>query len=243
MVIRLAAATTALALLAGCSVQRHGLIVPSAAPVSVRPAVTEKASEAPSAIPGTVPSAMVASRPGGPPEIVDRGRLTGALLTPADLPAGWTIGTSKTNQPGQPRTNCPPYDQINEWPGVQAVIGFYSADGGTQLVEGLLVTTPEQAKRMLATARQMIGQCPTITVRDELGNPYVFDLSEPRFARLGDDSYAIRMGNDQVFYDNTIMIRRGGMVLTVASYTEKPDTTLVEPFARQALARASQTLT
>ncbi|MCU7726467.1 hypothetical protein ODJ79_22275 [Actinoplanes sp. KI2] len=249
MVLRRIVLAAVLLMPAGCGVQRHGLVVPSA-PATTPPAVSAAVSAAgphtptpaPSTIAGLVPSALVVSRSGAPPGQFDGVRLTDALLTLDDMPAGWTVGTSTVNQTGFEVTNCPPYDRINAWPGVQAVIGFQAGDGRTQLVEGVLATTDADAKRLLATTRQMIVQCLTITIHDSGGNPHVLDVTEPAQARLGDDSYTLRLGSGQVFYDNTLVIRRGGLVVTVASLTNGPDAPLLAKFGRDALAKAERKL-
>jgi len=202
-------------------------------------------SQAPGPTPSTVPnlpSAIVVTDPAAPPGDFTAAQLKDALLESSDLAPGWTVATSAINQNGMPPTGCRPLDELNNWRATKVVVGFSSDGGRVQLVEGLSSQPTENAKDLLRTARSVIGQCPTITIRDNRDDPHVLSLSELSFPKLADETYAIRMGAADVFYYDTVMVRRGGVVLTAGVMTVKPGSPLLEPFTRQALAKVDDRL-
>lgn len=194
----------------------------------------------PSRVPD-LPSAIVLTDPSAPPGDFTADQLKNALLGTAELAPGWAVGTSAINQ-NPTRTGCRQLDRINTWPATRVVIGFTSDGGRVQMVEGLSSQPDEAAQEMLRVARSVIDRCPTITIRDTRGKSHVLEMSEPSFPKLGDETYSMRMGAPDVFYFHTVMIRRGGVVLTVGVMTLKPDTQPLEPFARQALAKVDARL-
>lgn len=225
LAVRGIAAVFVLFVLSGCAIVVHGDPLPR------------------QARPSPAPSALVVSRAGVQPGRFGGDELAAALLRVGDLAPGWRLGTSASNVGSNlPATGCPPLDEVNNWPGVQVVTAFVPGDGSGQLVEGIVSAPPDSAKKLMATNRQVIGQCATITIKDSGGGSHALRLTEPSFPRLGDDSYAVCLGSAQVFYDTTVMVRRGGEVLIAASLTRSPDTTLLEPFARKAFEKLQQRL-
>jgi hypothetical protein len=210
--------------LAGCAIVVHGDPIPEHAgpPTSAKPS----------------PSAIVVSRAGAQPGRFGADALAAALLRVDEVAPGWRLATSGSNVGSNlPATGCAPLDEVNNWPGVQAVAAFVAGDGSGQLVEGITSVPPASAEKLLATNRQVIEQCPTITIKDSGGGSHALRLTEPSFPRLGDDAYSVRMGSADVFYDTTVMVRRGGEVLIAAELTRSPDAALLEPFARKAFDR------
>jgi hypothetical protein len=241
---RSVAAMLAVPILAGCSVQRHGLQVPEHAPSSrTTTAASETGTPASPSGPATaLPSAAVVDDPSAAPGEFTGDQLRPALLGVADLAPGWTVSTSATNVNGIPATGCPPLDKLNHWPATRAVIGFSTGDRSAELAEGLTSVPEQNAKDLLRTARTIIDECLTITVRDNLGNPHFLQVSEPSFARMADDTYAVRLSAEGLFYYDTVLIRRGGLVLTAAAIATTPQSGMLDPFVRQALAKAVRTL-
>jgi hypothetical protein len=224
--VRAAAAALSLLVTTACSVQ---VGVGSGAP-----------GPTPSQVPN-LPSAIVVTHPAAPPGDFTAEQLTDALLGPDELAPGWTVGTSAINQDPQP-TGCPPLDQLNTWPVTKVVVGFLSDGGRVQLVEGLSAAPTKNAREELRVARSVIDECLTITIRDTRGKAHTMDVSEPAFPRLGDETYSMRTGAPDVFYFHSVLIRRGGVLLTVGLMTLKPDSQLLEPFARRALAKVDMRL-
>jgi hypothetical protein len=225
--------------LAGCSVQRHGLQVPEHAPSSR--ATTTRATPSPGNA-TAVPSAVVVVDPSAAAGDFTGDELRQALLGAADSGPGWSVSTSKTNMNGIPATGCPALDRLNTWPATKAVIGFTTTDNSAALGEALISEPEQSAKAMLSTARSIIGDCRTITIQDNSGNSHRLQVSEPSFPRMADDTYALRLSVEGVFYDETVLVRRGGLVLTAAAITATSEPGLLEPFVRQAFAKADHAL-
>jgi hypothetical protein len=221
-------------LLAGCSVH---VSAGSAPPDDLR----TPAAASPSTVPN-LPSPIVVTPASALPARFTADQLTGALLTQADLAPGWTIGTSESNSTGLPKTGCPPLDAINRWPAAKAIVGFVAGDGNSQLVEALSSMPEKSASEMIHTSSTMRSECLTITLKDNAGRSYTQDVTRPRFPRLGDETDAVRIGSPKTYYFTTVLIRRGGLVLTVGSVSREAETPLLEPFARAALAKVDSKL-
>jgi len=170
--------------------------------------------------------------------------LTEALLTVDDLPAGWTPGPHPTH-PEQGSTGCPPYDALDHRPRPQAEVLFSSGDGRAQWYESILATTEPDAGRAVDAMRQIVEQCRTVTTYDGAGGKHVSQVSEVAGAdqiRLGEDSYTLRFGSESALYDTTVAIRQGGILLTVASFTETAQSPLLAEFAADAYAKMRRTV-
>ena len=225
MVLRRAALALVL-LLAGCGVQRHGLVVPTA-PVSARPVVATSAARPPT------PSATAAAS--------SRPYLGDALLTRDDLPAGWTVQpVPEVTDPRPGQGGCSPYDALTRPPGQRAVITFSSGDSTLQ--EAILATTVPETKRQLALFRQVAEKCLTVTVHSDGGDSYMLEVSEPKQIVLGDDSYTLRLGGEYDGYMTTVMVRHGANLLMATSFVETPDSPLLAKFAQDAYAKMRRTL-
>jgi hypothetical protein len=208
--------------------------------VTVGETGAEPAAGAPSTVPN-LPSAVVVTNPSARPGDFTIAQLQAALLTTADLAPGWTVGTSEINVTGPPASGCPALDRVNGWPASKVVVGFIAGDG-TQLIEGLSSMPEADARELMRTMRSVIGECLTITIRDNLGDPQVLQLSEPRVAASGDETYALRMTAEGLFSTDTVMTRRGGLLVTTGSISREPGSPLLATISRQALARVGSAL-
>jgi hypothetical protein len=196
----------------------------------------------PSTVPN-VPSAIAVENPAGPPVGFTTHQLQDALLDADDATPGWTVGTSEINANDRASTGCPPLDRINNWPATKVVIGFIAGDQQQQLVDGISAMTPEGAADVIRTSRSVVTSCRTLTVHDARGKPHFQDVTEPAFPKLGDETYAIRIGSADTAYFTTVVTRKRGILVTAASVSGPEAIPAgLEPFARAAVAKADQKL-
>lgn len=182
---------------------------------------------------------------------VTTARLKSALLTAADLPAGYTRepstspgpeNTSKSDNPA-----CAKAFEGFEKDGEQAPEAsaeFTAGDTGPFLLQSVTWLDGDAAKQGVAAFRTALAKCDAWTETGTDGAKTMFTLAPMPFARLGDDTHAMRMTirTPGPALAANFLIVRVGHSLCMLVHTAFPSVAAVETeaLARKATAKLAR---
>jgi hypothetical protein len=162
-----------------------------------------------------------------------------ALLTVRDLPAGF--GPPREQEVVRRNGLCGqrPVDSVIRARGQQEAV-FFRRPGGPLLRETIDTFAGQDATRYMAAVRAQARCKSAFEVRGESGRMTKVSLSLPRFARLGDETFAFQFTNlaDGTYTADYALIRRGRSIIEV-SLGAPPNPPLWRQIAHRAYAKAA----
>jgi hypothetical protein len=176
-------------------------------------------------------------------------KLAPGLLAINDMPTGWAVNPSATLPAASATAGAcggPNAEMRAQTAGRQsyAAAAFLKdplvGPGLTELVQVFPDVT--HAKTILTTDETLITKCPTYkTIDDRTGKPVTITFGAVSFTPLGDQTLAFREtygidGGSTVTYD-TVEIRSGRLVMTIAQSGLTIDSTLTAEYAKKALTK------
>lgn len=165
--------------------------------------------------------------------------LDSALLTTADMPAGWTLSSAPTAAGGT--SSCESLDG-SAWQHLPKETAVTFADGGAELTETLASGTVAQASTSLADAHAALEGCRTFTVTSAAGVAR-YTLTPAVAPVYGAESFAFTMviaGPHGTVSGSVVLARTGGtLVQIISSGPAGVPLSLVERVTKTAVDRAT----
>ncbi|WP_144119321.1 hypothetical protein [Catellatospora sichuanensis] len=191
----------------------------------------------PQEIPDLVPLPAPATAAASPPA----GALQAALLTAADLPAGF-VHFDYFEQPTSGATGCAgDFDP----PKPDAVTQFRRGETGPFVHTTLTRLSVADATAQMQAARRFTEQCPSYTLRDMNGTLMTIRITTGSITGLGDETVATRFTTTAdgypPFLSDQVLVRRGGLLILLAHNAfYQLDTAVTAAAVRAAVTRAER---
>lgn len=198
---------------------------------------------------GAVPSAAASSSP----TALSAAELRARLLTPADLPAGFTVdedaGSADTDgRISSTDPHCRALADLMNSNGkpagavADADVSFTKSDLGPNVATGLAsFPSAQAAQSLLDTVTSAMKACSTLTETDKDGSSYDFGVAPLEFPPTGDAATATRMSADIGGYPaqvDIVLSRVDGTLLYVANTgLGGTDSGLTQQVAQRAVAK------
>lgn len=169
--------------------------------------------------------------------------LQGALLTTADLPAGWTaaqVTTSNELSTLSCGATAPDVQQVS-------VTAVFQADSGAHLTEAIAAFHSGQAEQWL-NALQVGSTCTQISEAGSQGTPIASRVTRPAYPAMGDQTFSLRVttaGPNATYATDVVYVRVGDFIIQIGNVTiGGPDLEGTESLVHQAIYkfRAAQTI-
>ena len=231
--------------LSGCDTS-HDIARPSSTARSAAGAATS-ASALHSAGPGNASAtasaaattSAAAPTPGRPPTAA---ALRAALLTPRDLPAGYSsVAVSGAGLGGSSISGCPALVTNPNGVSASATIGLSDAGIGSTVVESLLqMSTEAAAVQGMAGFATMATSCRSFSGNVE-GLTIAFGTAPLAVSALGDQTTASRMtgefsGAAVKIYADVVVVRRGSTLMEILCLGPTADLPFTQHVTREAYA-------
>jgi len=143
--------------------------------------------------------------------------LQAALLTTADLPAGWVAQPGSTSNE---LSTLPCGDALPDLRMVTATATFQSSNH-SRISESLAAFHPGDAAKWLTSARDS-ATCTEVNEGDYQGTPIVGHVTQPATPAFGDESFALRLTSgvpSSTYVSDIVCVRIGDFVLQIGDTT------------------------
>jgi hypothetical protein len=209
--------------------RRSPATTPVSAGLSARPSAAKTTASAPASAPLRVPTAA---------------DLQAALLTAADLPAGYSAQpVSESDLGGSSLSGCPALTSNPMGVSDQAAVNLTGPGAATSVSETLMQLTAGDAAKAMASYAAMSTSCRSFTGQVDT-YPVAFSTAPLAVTALGDQRTAVRITGYVLalhvsIYTDVVVVRHGGTLIVVIDVGLTPETAFTGQIASKAYAKVA----